>query len=199
VRLHLRGEIKDLQERLGVTTIMVTHDQEEALTMADRILVMDRGRIVQEGAPRQVYDHPATPFVAAFIGSMNFLPGAVKRGDGAFELAGRVLGAAREPLPLAEGAPALLAIRPEHVVLAREDEAAVRLQTQFRPQFRAGVRSVEFRGASTRVSLALTGFGDQGAVEADLPASRAAELGLSRGQMLGLSFPAERLSAFHPA
>ena len=66
----LRGEIRQLQQRLGITTIMVTHDQEEALTMADRILVIDQGRLVQDGTPRQVYDKPATPFVAGFIGAM---------------------------------------------------------------------------------------------------------------------------------
>jgi iron(III) transport system ATP-binding protein len=75
VRGRLRLEVAALQRRLGVTTIMVTHDQEEALTMADRVVVMERGRIVQAGAPREVYRTPATPFVADFVGLMNFLPG----------------------------------------------------------------------------------------------------------------------------
>ncbi|MBT6139435.1 MAG: putative 2-aminoethylphosphonate ABC transporter ATP-binding protein [Rhodospirillaceae bacterium] len=77
VRVHLRTEIKDLQRRLGVTTIMVTHDQEEALTMADRIVVMNHGVIDQVGTPQEIYGSPATSFVADFIGSMNFIPGTV--------------------------------------------------------------------------------------------------------------------------
>jgi iron(III) transport system ATP-binding protein len=81
VRTHLRSEIKDLQRRLGVTTIMVTHDQEEALTMADRIVVMDHGVIEQVGTPEDIYGKPATAFVADFIGTMNFVAGKVESKD----------------------------------------------------------------------------------------------------------------------
>src|ERR1051325_451028 len=77
VRLRLRHEIKALQRRLGVTTIMVTHDQEEALTMADRIVVMNAGAIEQIGSPQEIYRRPATAFVADFVGSMNFLGGTL--------------------------------------------------------------------------------------------------------------------------
>src|SRR3954462_12662808 len=75
VRLRLRHEIKALQRRLGVTTIMVTHDQEEALTMADRIVVMNQGAIEQVGTPQEIYRRPATAFVAGFVGAMNFVDG----------------------------------------------------------------------------------------------------------------------------
>ena len=78
VRLRLRHEIKALQRRLGVTTIMVTHDQEEALTMADRIVVMNHGTIEQVGTPQEVYAAPATAFVADFVGAMNFLDGSLR-------------------------------------------------------------------------------------------------------------------------
>ena len=81
VRVYLRHEIKQLQRRLGVTTIMVTHDQEEALTMADRIVVMNRGAIEQIGTPIEIYRQPASPFVADFIGLMNFIPGTVTAPD----------------------------------------------------------------------------------------------------------------------
>ncbi len=75
VRERLRGEIRALQRRVGVTTIMVTHDQEEALSMADRVVVMNHGLIEQCGTPAEVYEQPATPFVATFLGRVNILPG----------------------------------------------------------------------------------------------------------------------------
>ena len=72
VREKLRREMRDLQEKVGVTTIMVTHDQEEALTMADKIVVMNHAEIMQIGTPEEIYQRPANPFVADFIGSINF-------------------------------------------------------------------------------------------------------------------------------
>ncbi len=113
VRLRLRHEIKDLQNRLGVTTVMVTHDQEEALTMADRIVVMNQGVIEQVGTPEEVYRQPATAFVADFIGKMNFVPGTVvdtghvKVGDKALSC---------DPDGFEAGAAVRVAIRPENIV-----------------------------------------------------------------------------------
>ena len=75
VRLKLRNEIKLIQKKLNLTTIMVTHDQTEALSMADRVVVMERGHIAQIGTPFELYENPITPFVADFIGKMNFLKG----------------------------------------------------------------------------------------------------------------------------
>ncbi|MCC8022956.1 MAG: ATP-binding cassette domain-containing protein [Clostridiales bacterium] len=72
VRVKLRSEIRAIQQRLNMTTILVTHDQEEALTMADRIVVMNQAKVEQIGTPKEIYRNPATPFVAGFIGSMNF-------------------------------------------------------------------------------------------------------------------------------
>src|SRR5690606_7074538 len=74
VRVRLRGEIRGLQQRLGITTVLVTHDQEEALSMADRIVVMKDGGIEQTGSPLEIYQRPATPFVADFVGKTNLLP-----------------------------------------------------------------------------------------------------------------------------
>ena len=82
VRLRLRDQIKDLQRRLGVTTIMVTHDQEEAMSMADRIVVMNQGVIDQVGTPSEIYRHPTTAFVADFVGSMTFIDAEVDGPDG---------------------------------------------------------------------------------------------------------------------
>jgi multiple sugar transport system ATP-binding protein len=98
LRVQMRSEIRELQQRLATTTIYVTHDQIEAMTMADQIVVMNGGRIEQAGAPLALYDRPANTFVAGFIGSpaMNLLPGEVA--DGGFRAAGGAL------LPLPPGA-----------------------------------------------------------------------------------------------
>jgi ABC-type Fe3+/spermidine/putrescine transport system ATPase subunit len=81
VRIQLRSEIKSLQNRLGFTAIHVTHDREEAMTMADRIVVMEAGRIAQVGSPKEVYDHPNSPFVASFMGAENTLDLDVRPSD----------------------------------------------------------------------------------------------------------------------
>ena len=117
LRVQMRSEIKDLHQRLATTTIYVTHDQIEAMTMADKIVVMHAGRVEQMGAPLELYDRPANRFVAGFIGSpaMNFVTGRVV--DGAFRT-----GEAEWPLPNTivpeHDAPIIYGIRPEHMMLA---------------------------------------------------------------------------------
>jgi multiple sugar transport system ATP-binding protein len=114
----MRTEIKELHQRLGTTTVYVTHDQIEAMTMADKIVVMHDGVVEQIGAPLELYDRPRNLFVAGFIGSpaMNFLKGkAVVNGGASFEMAsGRKL-----PLPpgtrARDGQPIVYGIRPEHL------------------------------------------------------------------------------------
>jgi len=121
LRVQMRTEIKELHQRLKTTSIYVTHDQIEAMTMADRIVVMRDGLVEQQGAPLELYDRPANTFVAGFIGSpaMNMIPGTVRAG-GRVELAG----GAMLPLPpsavAAEGQPVLYGMRPEHCALADE-------------------------------------------------------------------------------
>ncbi len=88
VRVRLRGEIRQLQQRLGVTTILVTHDQEEALSIGDRVVVMNQGVIEQIGSPLEIYREPASPFVADFVGKVNLMLAAVARGDAASEIGG---------------------------------------------------------------------------------------------------------------
>ncbi|MBR0671700.1 ABC transporter ATP-binding protein [Neoroseomonas soli] len=111
LRYHMQVEIKDIQRRLGMTVIYVTHDQEEALTMSDRIAIMERGRIAQMGPPREVYEKPQSSFVASFLGEANLLrvrrDGPAVRGPG-----GSVLVAAEGGLSAAEG---LAFVRPEKV------------------------------------------------------------------------------------
>ena len=82
LREQMRGEVRDLQRRLGITTLYVTHDQVEALSMSDRIAVMSGGRIIQEGAPREIYERPSDTFVADFVGSGNFIAGELLGMDG---------------------------------------------------------------------------------------------------------------------
>jgi len=120
LRVVMRGEIKRLHQRLKTTTIYVTHDQVEAMTMADKIVVMNAGRVEQIGGPLELFDRPANLFVAGFIGSpaMNFIPGRI--GDSAF------LAADGSKLPLppstrsADGRTAVYGVRPEHFNIAQE-------------------------------------------------------------------------------
>ncbi len=121
LRVQMRLEIKRLQRELDVTSIYVTHDQVEAMTLADRLIVMNAGVADQIGTPMDVYERPASVFVAGFIGSpaMNFLAGKVVDGSRAIELAGT--GAVRVVLPIglattaAAGTPVAVGIRPEHL------------------------------------------------------------------------------------
>src|SRR5215210_2511494 len=113
VRLRLRDEIKQLQRRLGVTTIMVTHDQEEALAMADRIVVMNQGVIEQVGSPQEIYRNPTTAFVADFVGTMTFLPGTLVALD-KVKVAGFTFDCPVQD-GLAPGNKVALCIRPEDV------------------------------------------------------------------------------------
>lgn len=114
VRGHLRHEMKQLQRRLGVTTVMVTHDQEEALTMSDRIGVMNEGKLVQVGNSEDIYESPSELFVASFVGEMNFVPAEVVE-PGSVRLAGgEVVRAKTNSNP---GSKVTLALRPEKVHL----------------------------------------------------------------------------------
>ncbi len=133
LRVQTRAELKDLHQRLRTTTVYVTHDQIEAMTMADRIVVMNGGRVEQAGSPLELYDHPANRFVAGFIGSpaMNFLPGTVEaggfraEGGSLWPLPNSAAGAMHDP-----GRPAVYGVRPEHLQLAANDGDGVPLLVQ---------------------------------------------------------------------
>jgi spermidine/putrescine transport system ATP-binding protein len=120
LRKEMQLELKHLQTELGITFVYVTHDQEEALTMSDRIVLMRQGRITQIGAPRDLYDRPASRYVADFIGETNLLPGVVaESGDGTVVLrAGGTTLRALTDTPLAPGAEAWLTVRPEAIELS---------------------------------------------------------------------------------
>ena len=116
LRLDMQIEVKRLQRALGITTIMVTHDQSEALSMADRIAVMNQGHLEQFAAPEQIYDAPATPFVAEFVGTTNLLRGMLRADAKGFLVdfgAGGML-ALTDPRPCSREGEVLVVVRPEH-------------------------------------------------------------------------------------
>jgi len=121
LRKDMQIELKRLQHETGITFIFVTHDQEEALTMSDRIAVMNKGRILQVGSPRDIYDRPSERFVANFIGETNFLDGEVTGVSGAearVKLAGGAVISAGLPEGLAPAGRVSIVVRPEHARLA---------------------------------------------------------------------------------
>jgi multiple sugar transport system ATP-binding protein len=141
LRTYMRAELKRLQGDLGVTTIYVTHDQIEAMTLAHRVAVMNKGVVQQIATPREIYDAPANLFVAGFIGSppMNTLPGAIE--DGAFvTAAGRVPVAGHAPRPAA-----VFGFRPEDARIVAPDEA----------DLRATIYACELTGNETAVTCAV--------------------------------------------
>ena len=148
-RVRLRGEIRALQQRLGVTTIMVTHDQEEALSMADRIVVMNQGRIEQIGTPREIYETPATSFAADFIGKVNVLPAIVEAG-GVCRVG--TLGPARGRGDLASGTAVKLYLRPEDIGLSTNGS----MEPNTLP---ATIAKIEFLGAFCMVGVAIASPG----------------------------------------
>jgi iron(III) transport system ATP-binding protein len=185
VRVHLRHEIKQLQRRLRVTTIMVTHDQEEALTMADRIVVMNLGAIEQVGTPLEIYREPASPFVADFIGLMNFVVGTVVR-DGVVRLGRTEL--ACEVDGLAAGTEVTLAIRPEDIVVheGRGDEPNA---------LTVRVDALAFLGSFFRADL--VGDAPEGVlVRADLPVDLIRRRGIAEKSLLSVLLPPDRIRIY---
>ena len=184
VRVRLRQEIKSLQRQLGVTTIMVTHDQEEALSVADRIVVMNQGVIEQVGTPLQVYREPASPFVADFVGRINALPARLTAGGGVQIGATRFEGGHGGPT----GREVTVYLRPEDV-LARPiapGEANV---------FEARIEQIEFLGSYCLVDVSAPALGSARLVVV-LSLNFLAEQALAVGSHLPLKLLPERLRIF---
>jgi multiple sugar transport system ATP-binding protein len=173
------GELRDLHDRISATTIYVTHDQHEAMAMADRIAVMNAGRIEQIGSPQEIYDRPATMFVADFIGSppMNFL-----RCDAGLEADERAVKFKNVSVPIPElrqqrpSGPLFLGVRPEHIRFS--DTAPVR----------GRVFGAEYLGTTQIVTVTT----EQGTVKARLPSSAPVQV----GETVGLVFRSSALSLF---
>jgi putative spermidine/putrescine transport system ATP-binding protein len=127
LRKVMRAEIKSLQRNIGVTVIYVTHDQDEALALSDRIAVMRNGRVEQLAAPAELYERPESSFVASFIGDSNLLEAQVLGREGenlVLSVAGRYKFKCRHPHPVSRDAAVHLAIRPEHVMLSPDSSAS---------------------------------------------------------------------------
>jgi putative spermidine/putrescine transport system ATP-binding protein len=126
LRLDMQIEVKRIQRELAITTIMVTHDQEEALSMADRVAVMNAGRVEQFAPPESIYDHPESLFVAQFIGTANLIKGRLHVGEAGFDFEPDVGGSLKlaSARPCSRSGGALLSVRPEHWQLLPADATA---------------------------------------------------------------------------
>jgi iron(III) transport system ATP-binding protein len=186
-RERLRGEIRQLQRRLGVTTIMVTHDQEEALSMSDRVVVMNHGVIEQVGTPLEVYEKPATPFVAEFLGKVNVLKaaslGAGRYRIGEVEIATGANG-------IAAGESVRLYLRPEDRILS--DTGPVETLPN---ALRSTVRRVDFLGTYCLASVDVDGFGGQ-RMTLYFSLNQALEMGVREGARVPFALRGERVRVF---
>jgi len=180
VRVHLRQEIRSLQRKLGVTTVMVTHDQEEALSVADRIVVMNHGVIEQVGTPLEVYREPASPFVADFVGKVNVLPSRVL--DGQLEI-----GTLRIPH---EGED-----RPVQVYLRPEDVLARPIAPGDAHVFDARIDKIEFLGSHCHVHVTAQALQPH-PLTVYLSLNFLSEQSLSEGSIVRLKLLPERLRVF---
>jgi spermidine/putrescine transport system ATP-binding protein len=154
LRQHMQVELKRLQAQLGTTFVMVTHDQTEALSISDRIAVMRNGRIEQVAGPAELYDQPATPFVAGFIGASNLLPGEViSRDNSLFSVkVGAMHMIARSDRPLRIGEQVTVSVRPEDLrVQTTVDPGMAAFTTQ------ATVLQTLFHGRSLRIQVSVPG------------------------------------------
>ncbi len=127
LRLDMQIEVKRLQRELGITTVMVTHDQEEALSMADRIAVMSGGRVEQFASPEDIYDRPQSLFVAGFVGTANLLSGKLAARESGFDIELATGGRLHLPVaaPCSRNGAAILAVRPEHFCFGDAGEGAI--------------------------------------------------------------------------
>jgi len=140
VRVYLRAEIRRIQETLGVTTVMVTHDQEEALTMADRVVVIDEGKLMQYATPHELYVSPQNTFVAGFIGEMNFISDCTGRDPDSIFFGQYILQTMPGRAVNYQGRPVIVAIRPEDIRVIRDESIHENV-------LKTKVERIEFRGS----------------------------------------------------
>ena len=155
IRVSLREEIRALQRELGITTVFVTHDQEEALSISDRVVVMHNGKADQVGAPSEIYNHPKTHFVASFVGTLNILEARVADAtSGRLSIDGQPVAVARSLAGFGLGDQLTVALRPEAVDIAAPESGKNALKgTVDDVAFLGSIIRVRVRLASARVSL----------------------------------------------
>ncbi|MGI9351512.1 MAG: putative 2-aminoethylphosphonate ABC transporter ATP-binding protein [Rhizobiaceae bacterium] len=195
VRVLLRHEIKELQRKLGVTTIMVTHDQEEGLSMADRIVVMNHGVIEQVGTPMEVYRDPSSLFVADFIGEMNQLP-AVAGENEKVEISGLKLICC--PHSFSPGQDVIATVRPEDVILHGKGARSPGGEDSIKePEncVTVAVAEMEFLGSFWRARLSGEQLGEI-EIEANFSINAVRRMKLSPGKELVIEIPSDRLKLF---
>lgn len=175
IRDELRHEIRRIQRQLNITTIYVTHDQEEAMALSDRVVVMSRGRIEQVGLPFDIYNYPGTPFVAAFVGQLNHLDGRVVDPVSGTVTVGTATLRTTGGIEARPGEPVTLMVRPEELEVGDHEEN----------QLKGIVESVNFLGAIVRVRVDT----ETGPITADLFNERLLELP-KVGDTVTVCFPA---------
>jgi len=192
VRGHLRHEMKTLQRRLGVTTVMVTHDQEEALTMADRVVVIDEGELMQYATPHELYVSPENTFVAGFIGGMNFMSDCMGRDPDSIFFGQYILKTESGRAVNYQGRPVIVAIRPEDIRVIRDASVDFNI-------LKTKVERIEFRGSLYTIRLRVLhqagGATDQ-RLNMDLQVEAMETLKIRSQMELPIHLPPERLLLF---
>jgi iron(III) transport system ATP-binding protein len=196
VRVHLRHEIKDLQQQLGVTTIMVTHDQEEALVMADRIVVMNHGIVEQVGTPTEIYREPSSLFAADFIGEMNQLPAFTNDNTRQIRIGERIFATAEHQL--ADNTQAVATIRPEDIIPHASGNASDVSDDPVSEEHNTidvAVEAMDFMGSFWRTRLSHTDLGSVPIV-ADFSINAVRRLAIATDGSMRIEIPSERLKVF---
>jgi len=186
-RVRLRGEIRRLQQQVGITTILVTHDQDEALSMADRVVVMNHGIIEQIGTPQEIYEKPATPFVADFVGQVNVLQ-AIALGDSRFRIGALELSCHSCLRTYPVGTPVRLYLRPEDYVIDP-------ITPETPDQLITTVTHIEFLGGWCVAELTCPVLGDQ-RVSLQFSLNQMHDFNIVVGQPLRVALRANRIRSF---
>ncbi|MFK7996152.1 MAG: putative 2-aminoethylphosphonate ABC transporter ATP-binding protein [Granulosicoccus sp.] len=190
VRVYLRKQIKGLHKKLGVTTIMVTHDQEEAQSMADRIFVMKDGEVIQVGTPKEIYTRANSPFIADFIGTMNFISGTVVDTD---TVQCKDINITCNTQLYNTGQNVKIAIRPESIMLYDPKNPA-NTET-LENNISANIDEIEFLGSFQRIYLEAETLSNE-LIMVDIPSSKARNLEIQDLTSMSIQFPSEDIRIY---
>jgi putative spermidine/putrescine transport system ATP-binding protein len=186
IRIVLRKEIRSIQRQLGITTVYVTHDQEEALSLSDRVVVMSEGRIEQIGTPSEIYNFPSTAFVASFVGTLNLVnAGVIDAGSGRLSIDGQEVRTSKAVTDAGSDGRVTLAVRPEGISLGDGEPGSNRL--------RGSMEDINFLGSIVRIRIRLSdGLDGQPPTVVALDTFNEPHLALPAvGESVTISFPPE--------